>query len=159
MSKASVLVLALAFVVGLLHLGVHLHKIQVETAADYNYASVRQSVRRVRTGGMRGCILDRRGTVLADNRPSLSLVCHPAAFQRRTWEATAREMRASIDALTAVIGRAAPLTDGRIRSHVNRLLPLPLEVWRDLGVEELARFCEHEREFPGFSVQETAERT
>ena len=158
MSKASVFILALAFVVGLLHLGVHLYEIQVRTAADYNYASARQSVRRVRTGGMRGRILDRRGTVLADNRSSVSLVCHPAAFQRRTWEATAGEMRASIDVLTTVIGRTAPLTDGRIRSHVNRLLPLPLEVWRDLKADELARFCEHEREFPGFSVQETVER-
>ena len=158
MNRASVLILALVFIVGLLHLGVHLHEIQVETAADYNYASARQSVRRVRIGGMRGRILDRRGAVLADNRPSISLVCHPAAFQRRTWEATAGEMRASIDALAAVIGRTAPLTDGRIRRHVDRLLPLPLEVWRDLEADELARFCEHEREFPGFSVQETAER-
>lgn len=158
MSKASVLGLALVFIVGLLHLGVHLHEIQVETSADYNYASARQSVRRVRIGGMRGRVLDRRGMVLADNRSSVSLVCHPAAFQRKTWEATAREMRASIDALTTVIGRPAPLTERRIRRHVDRLLPLPLEVWRNLEVDELARFCEHEREFPGFSVQETAER-
>ena len=158
MSRVNVIALALVFLAGLLHLGVRLHEIQVETAADYNYASARQSVRRVRTGGMRGRILDRRGTVLADNRPSVSIVCHPAAFQRRTWEETAADMRASIDALAAVIGRSAPPTDERIRRHVARLLPLPLVVWDRLDARELARFCEHEREFPGFSVQETAER-
>ena len=158
MSRVNVIALALVFLAGLLHLGVRLHEIQVETAADYNYASARQSVRRVRTGGMRGRILDRRGTVLADNRPSVSLVCHPAAFQRRTWEETAEDMRASIDALAAVIGRSAPPTDERIRRHVARLLPLPLVVWDRLDARELARFCEHERDFPGFSLQESVER-
>ena len=158
MNRASALILALAFVVGLLHLGVRLHEIQVDTAADYNYASARQSVRRVRIGGMRGRILDCRGTVLADNRQTVSLVCHPAAFQRRTWERTAAEMSAAIEDLAKVIGRPAAVTDRKIRSHVDRLLPLPLEVWRDLGPAELARFCEREREFPGFSVQETSER-
>ena len=158
MSRVSAIVLALAFVAGLLHLAVCLHEIQVETAADYNYASARQSIRRVRTAGMRGRILDRRGTVLADNRTSLSLVCHPAAFQRKSWEETAAGMRAAIDALAQTVGRPAPLDDRRIRRHVDRLLPLPLEVWGDLSPSELARFCEREREFPGFSVQETVER-
>ena len=158
MNRVSAIVLALAFVAGLLHLGVRLYEIQVEATADYAYASARQSVRRVRTAGMRGRIFDRNGTVLADNRTTLSLVCHPAAFQRRTWEQTAAEMRAAIDAMAKVIGRPAPLTDGKIRRHVDRLLPLPLEVWGDLTAAELARFSERERELPGFSVQETVER-
>ena len=159
MSRASVIALATVFVVGLLHLGVRLYEIQVETAADYSYASMRQSVRRVRTSGVRGRILDRRGIVLADNRTSLSLVCHPAVFQRKSWEDTAAEIRKAVDALAKVIGCPAPLTDVKIRRHVNRLLPLPLVVWRNLKAAELARFCEHEREFPGFSVQESIERT
>ena len=158
MSRVSVFALAAAFVVGLLHLGVRLHEIQVETAADYNYASARQSIRRVRTAGARGRILDRHGIVLADNRTAVSLVCHPAAFQRRTWDGTAAEMRAAVDALAKAVGRPVPLTDRRIRRHVDRLLPLPLEVWGDLSDAELARFCEREREFPGFSVQEVVER-
>lgn len=158
MSRVSVCALALAFLVGLLHLGIRLYEIQVETAADYNYASARQSIRRVRTGGMRGRIVDRRGVVLADNRRTVSLICHPAAFQRKTWEQTVAEMRAAIDVLAKVIGRPVSLTDGRILRHVNRLLPLPLEVWRDFDAEALARFCEHEHEFPGFSIQESVER-
>ena len=158
MSRVSVLVLSLVFLVGLLHLGVRLHEIQVETAADYNYASARQSIRRIRVGGMRGRILDRGGAVLADNRATISVVCHPAAFQRKTWKETVAEMRRAIDGLAEVIGRPAALTDGQIRRHVDRLLPLPLAVWDRLDLRELARFCEHEREFPGFSVQEGVER-
>ena len=152
------LVSGAVFVGGILHLGVRLHEVQVETAADYNYASARQSIRRVRTGGMRGRIFDCRGTVLADNRKIVSLVCQPAAFQQKTWEGTAAKMRDAIDALAAALGRPASPTDAVIRRHVDRLLPLPLTVWRNLETEELARFCEHERDFPGFSIQEEAER-
>lgn len=158
MSRGSVLALAMAFVIGLLHLGVRLHEIQVRTAADYNYASARQSIRRIRTGGVRGRILDRQGRVLAGNRSTLSIVCHPAAFQRRTWEGTAAEMRTAIEAVAKALGSPVPLTEERIRRHVDRLLPLPLTVWSDLSSDELARFCEREREFPGFSIQETVER-
>ena len=152
------LALGAVFVSGLLHLGVRLHEIQVETAADYNYASARQSIRRVRTGGMRGRIFDRHGAVLADNRKVVSLVCHPAAFQQRTWEGTVTRMRDAIEALAVTIGRPVLPTDAAIRRHVDRLSPLPLTVWRDLGTEELARFCEHERDFPGFSVRVESER-
>ena len=152
------LVMGVVFVAGLLHLAVRLHEVQVETAADYSYASARQSIRRVRTGGPRGRIFDRRGTVLADNRKSLSLVCQPAAFQQRTWEGTAARMREAIDAVAASIGRTVSPTDAVIRRHVDRLLPLPFTVWRNLSAVELARFCEYEHEFPGFSVRDEDER-
>ena len=156
--RAVCLVAGAVFAAGLLHLGVRLYEVQVESAADYSYASVRQSVRRVRTAGARGRIFDRRGTVLADNRRTLSIVCNPAAFQQRTWEGTAAKIRAAIDELAAVVCRPASLTDAMIRRHVDRLLPLPLKVWRNLGTAELARFCEHERDFPGFSIREEDER-
>ena len=160
MSGCRVVCLAMGgvFVAGLLHLAVRLHEVQVETAADYNYASARQSIRRVRTGGPRGRIFDRRGTILADNRKSLSLVCQPAAFQQRTWEGTAARMREAIDAVAATIGRTVSPTDAVIRRHVDRLLPLPFTVWRNLSVVELARFCEHGHEFPGFAVRDEDER-
>ena len=152
------LVAGIVFAAGLLHLAVRLHEVQVETAADYNYASARQSVRRVRTGGVRGRIFDRHGAILADNRKIASLVCRPAAFQQRTWEGTAAKMRAAIDSVARTIGRDASPTDAVIRRHVDRLLPLPLTVWRNLSVVELARFCEHEHEFPGFEVRDEDER-
>ena len=156
--RAVCLAAGIVFAAGLLHLAVRLHEVQVETAADYNYASARQSVRRVRTGGVRGRIFDRHGAVLADNRKSVSLVCRPAAFQQRTWEGTAAKMRAAIDAIARTIGRDVSPSDAVIRRHVDRLLPLPFTVWRNLSVVELARFCEHGHEFPGFSVRDEDER-
>ena len=148
----------IVFAAGLLHLAVRLHEVQVETAADYNYASARQSVRRVRTGGVRGRIFDRHGAVLADNRKTVSLVCQPAAFQQRTWEGTAAKIRTAIDVIARTIGRDVSPSDAVIRRHVDRLLPLPLAVWRNLSAVELARFCEHEHEFPGFSIRNEDER-
>ena len=156
--KAICLMAGIVFVAGLLHLCVRLHEIQVEAAADYNFASARQSIRRVRTAGVRGRIFDRRGEVLADNRRSVSLVCHPAVFQQRTWEGTADRIRSAIESLSAVIGRSASVTEPMIRRHVDRLLPLPLTVCRNLSAAELARFCEHEHELSGFSVREEDER-
>ena len=156
--RAVCLAMGTVFTAGFLHLAVRLHEVQVETAADYNYASARQSIRRVRTSGVRGRIFDRHGAVLADNRKIVSLVCQPAAFQRRTWEGTAVEMCAAIDAVAAAIGRTVLPADAVIRRHVNRLSPLPFTVWRNLNAVELARFCEHEQEFPGFSVLDEDER-
>ena len=156
--RAACLAMGVVFSAGLLHLAVRLHEVQVETAADYRYASARQSIRRVRTGGVRGRIFDRRGAVLADNRKAVSLVCQPAAFQQRTWEGTAAKMRTAIDAVAAAIGRTVTPTDAVIRRHVDRLLPLPFTVWRNLSAAELARFCEREQDFPGFSVRDEDER-
>ena len=80
-SRAACVVTSVIFAFGLLQLGFRLKEIQVDGAADFSYASARQSVRRVQVGGRRGRILDRRGTALADNRTSLTIVCLPAAFQ------------------------------------------------------------------------------
>ena len=84
-SGLSCLLLAAAFAAGLLHLGVRLKEVQIDDSADYSYANARQSVRRVQTAGVRGCIVDRRGRVLAANRRSISVVCQPTVFQKRTW--------------------------------------------------------------------------
>jgi len=151
-------VLAAVFAVGLLQLGVRLKEVQVDGAADYSYASVRQSVRRMQDGGPRGRILDRHGRVLADNRLSLSIVCQPAEFQKRTWEATVAGISQAVERVAATIGRPSPLTGRAISRHVNQSLALPLPAWRDIGEDELAVFSEHADEFPGFSVTETEER-
>lgn len=148
----------IVFGMGLLHLGVRLREVQVEDSAAYSYASARQSVRRVRLAGLRGRILDRNNRVLADNRMSVSIVCHPVYFQRRTWKETTEGISAAINGCAAVVGKPSPLTAHRIRRHVDQALALPLFVWNDIGPDELARFVEHERDLPGFGLVEVGER-
>ena len=157
-SRLAGVVLALAFVLGLLHLGFRLWDVQVDAAADYGYASARQSVRRVQVGGERGRILDRRGNVLAGNRTSYSVVCHPASFQQRTWEATVDRIVKAVSNMAAVVGRPSPLDRHSIRRHVNQSLAMPLDAWRDISEREVARVAEHALENPGFAIRETSER-
>lgn len=149
---------AAAFVFGLTVLALRLKEVQIEDAADYGYANVRQSVRRIQTDGERGRIIDRNGVVLADNRKSVSIACNPAYFQKRTWEATVDGIEAALSNVAKVVGISSPLDRRSIRRHVNQSLAMPLVVLRDVGDVELSRFCEHDGELPGFSVLETEER-
>ena len=146
------------FAIGLIVLAVHLKEVQVVASPDYNYEKARQSVRRVQTAGMRGRILDRRGRVLADNRRCVSIVCNAAAYQKRSWDATTEAITEAIRQIGRVIGRDTHLTERSIRRHVNQSLAIPLVAWRDLTEEELARFAERERLYPGFSIVESEER-
>ena len=157
-SGFACILLGALFAAGLARLGVKLREIQVDEAAEYSYANIRQSVRRVQTTGVRGRILDRRGEVVAANRRSVSIVCQPSAFQERTWEGTAAGIEAAIDRIAAVIGRRSPVSPKTVRRHIRQSLAMPLFVWRDIGEGELAVFSEHEFEFPGFSVYESVER-
>ena len=157
-SGLSCLLLAVLFAAGLVHLGVRLKEVQIDESADYSYANVRQSVRRVQTAGARGRILDRRGRVLAANRRSISIVCRPAAFQKRSWDATATAIEEAMAAVASAIGRPSPLSAKAVRRHIRQSLAMPLFVWRDVGERELAVFSEREMDFPGFAVEETLER-
>ena len=153
--RYTCLAAAALFAAGLLQLGFRLKEIQVDDAASYSYASSRQSERRVQVGGRRGRIVDRNGVALAENLSSVSIVCHPSAFQKRTWEATVEAIVRAADSVAAAIGSPVPLDTRAIRRHVSQSLALPLVVWRDVGDRALAVFSEREREFPGFSVVET----
>ena len=157
-SGFACLCVAVTFVAGLVRLGMELKEIQIDDAAGYSYANIRQSVRRVQTAGLRGRILGRHGEVLAANRKSVSIVCQPSSFQKRTWEETAANIEAEVARIAAVIGKGSPLSPKAVRRHIRQSLAMPLVVWRDIGEGELAVFSEHEHEFPGFSVSESVER-
>ncbi len=146
------------FIVGLVVLAVNLKEVQIDAAPDYNYEKARQSVRRVQTAGPRGRILDRRGRVLADNRRCVSIVCNAAHFKKKTWDETTRAIIDEIDEIGEILGRSTRLTERSIRRHVNQALAIPLIAWRDVTDEELAKFSERDRLYPGFSVVESEER-
>ena len=149
---------AALFLLGFTVLAVKLKEVQVTDSAAYGYANARQSVRRVQTCGARGRILDRNGEVLAENRPSLSIVCYPESFQKKTWDETIDGIVGSAALVGAAIGRAPDCSEAAIRRHVRESLALPLVAFRDVGERELAVFSERESEFPGFQVCETDER-
>ena len=151
-------VLAAVFLFSLGLLAVRLKEVQVDDVADYNYAKTRQSIRRVQLGGVRGRILDRNGVVLADNRRSVSIVCLPEHFQKKSWKETIAAIESGIAVVSETIGRPSPVSSRTIARHVHQSLAMPLVVWRDIGELVLARFCEHERDLTGFTVVESEER-
>ena len=143
---------------GLCVLGLRLRDVQVDNAASSSLGAERQRVRVVRTGAPRGRILDRRGNVLADNRPSVSIAVMPEHFEQRTTAATVAAIATSVSNVAACINRPYPLTERTIRRHVQQSLAMPLEVWRDVSDTELARFCEHRWDFPGVVYLPSEER-
>ena len=160
---------AAAFAVGFLVLAFRLKMVQVDGAADATDGLRRQSIRRVQTEGVRGRILDCRGRVLADNRPSVSIVLNAGVFRQATWDETAAAITNALAAVADVVGRPSPLTERDIRRHLRQNLARPLTVWRDVDADALARFEEQDFRLPGhsadgarpsgFAVAETFERT
>ena len=158
-SDLSVLATGAVFVFGLVILGFRLAQVQLVDAAKYIEDGSRQAARKVQTAGPRGRIIARDGTVLADNRASVSIVLSPEGFQRRSWPDTVLAISNAVDEVSAVIGLPPPLSTDAIARHVRQQLARPLAVWRDVSEEAIARFSEHERDFPGFECVETEERT
>ena len=157
-SDLSVLAGGVIFVAGLVALGFRLAQVQLVDAAKYSYDGARQAIRAVQTAGPRGRILARNGTVLADNRASVSIAVNPEGFQRRSWNDTVLAISNAVDAVAATIGIPSSLTTNAIARHVRQQLARPLVVWRDVGDEAIARFAERAAEFPGFTCIETEER-
>ena len=157
-SDLSVMAVGVVMVAGLVALGFRLAQVQLVDAAKYSYDGARQSIRRVLTAGPRGRIIARDGTVLADNRASVSIVVNPESFQRRSWNDTVLAISNAVDEVSAVVALPASLTTNAIARHVRQKLARPLVVWRDVGDEAIARFAEHAFELPGFSCIETEER-
>ena len=157
-SDLSVLATGAIFVFGLLVLAIRLAQVQLVDAEKYAYDGGRQPMRTVQTAGPRGRIFARDGTMLADNRASVSIVVTPADFQRPTWTGTVLAISNAIDAVSEAVGLPPSLTTNVIARHVRQELARPLVVWRDVGDEAIARFSEREDDFPGFECIETEER-
>ncbi len=157
-SNLACYITAAIFVIGLSILLMRLKDVQVEDSASYNYASSRQSIRRIQTNGGRGRIFDAKGRVLADNETSISIVCDASGYQARTWDKTISDIAIAIDELGAIIGRKSTLLERDIRRHVNQSLALPIVVWSDVSEKELARFMEISYRYPAFSCEETEVR-
>ena len=117
-SDLSVLAVGVIFVAGLVALGFRLAQVQLVDAAKHSYDGARQAIRSVLTAGPRGRILARDGTVLADNRASVSIGVNPEGFQRRSWNDTVLAISNAVDAVAATIDMPSALTTNMIARHI-----------------------------------------
>ena len=150
--------LVVLFLLGFTVLAVKLYAIQVEGTAEMRHAAQEQSERRVRLAAPRGRILDCNGIVLAGSRPCVSIVCHCEYFQRRRWSDSAAEILAAVKEISLVTGLVPEVTEKDALRHLRLELSVPMTIWDDIDRFSFERFCEHSRDFPGFSVVEREER-
>ncbi len=137
--RALLAIALLAFSV----LEIALWRLQVSRGSDYRRDLARQSVRRVRVPGPRGCIYDRHGRILADNRPAYVLALYLEEIRpRRRGEPLIPRIVATLEDIAAVIGLPPQVTTNDLRAHIQRRLPLPLVAWRDLPEAAVARWAE-----------------
>ncbi len=105
------------------------------------------STRAVKIPAPRGNILDRKGVVLVDNRPSYNVALYLLEFQAgRNLKKLLSAVRQGVKTLEKRMkGLQMPpvnVNDRVVQVHYDRRGPLPLTVWNDLSPSALAAFEE-----------------
>lgn len=126
-----------------------LGRLQLTNSSRFNDRIQTQSLRRVRLPGIRGKIYDRNGLCLADNRPDYSIALYLENVRRPgPWSRTIDSAMGTVNDVSEMTG-LKPRTDrDDIRKHIHLRLPLPLVLWRDIGMVPMARFAEQATHLP-----------
>ena len=112
-----------------------------------------QSLRRVRLPGIRGKIYDRNDLCLADNRPDYSIALYLENVRRPgPWAKTVDHSMEVVDQVSEIIGLPPKVDRDDISKHIHLRLPLPLILWRDIGMQSMARFAEQAVDIPGVDL-------
>jgi penicillin-binding protein 2 len=148
--------LRLLLLVMLTALGVLVYSLwvlQVKQGSRYRSDQQQQSVRRVRLPGTRGEIYDRNRRPMAANRPSFAIALYLEELRRPgKWEKTIARVESTIRELSRRLGLESTVTREDIRKHIQRSLPLPFLVWRDVSDPVLARWAEQASHLPGVDI-------
>ena len=137
-----------------------------------------QSFRTVRIPAIRGKILDRHGTALAENQPSYNVILYLddlreefkkewsrtrpqqrgarlALPQRRAMESQARYRVASniVQHIATILQQPVPFSYGDFMKHYTNQLALPLPVLVNLNQQQVARLLESSVNPPGVDLE------
>jgi penicillin-binding protein 2 len=163
--------LTLAICAGLLLLLAALFHVQVLSAHRFQASQISQSFRTVRVPAVRGKILDRHGTPLADNRPSYQVNVYledlrplfqatfaRATAGRRLSSAHRTELGRHVRYLVAsnlvhsvgeYLDQPVPLGVDLFHKHYEQRLALPMAILTDLNPNQVSRFVEQSPNLPG----------
>jgi penicillin-binding protein 2 len=145
--------LLVVFLSALVFLSAFLWRVQVANSDRYEVDLTKQSIRRVRLPGVRGCMYDRNGQALADNRPSHGVALYLEELRKPgPWNKTIDHVENVISQLSKIIDLPPEMKRDDIRQHIRRRLPLPLLVWRELSDPALARLVESGLSIPGVDI-------
>jgi penicillin-binding protein 2 len=133
--------------VGALVLVVRLFDLQVLGVDEYTLQSERNRIRREWVNAPRGLIVDRNGVVLADSRPSFTVLAVPGELLPRAH---------SLQLLAELL--EAPAEEVRERLE-NVPSQVPRVVRRDVPFAQVSRIAEREEDLPGVSLEVTNVRS
>ena len=172
--------LAITMFVGCVILCVGLWYIQIVSAREYRENLHSQVLRTVRVPAVRGKIVDRNGTPIADNRPIYNLDLYLADLSpafRSNYTRLKKELQpaperramvqrwARFRAITNITGRVSSWLDRPIQiaetdfnRHWNTVRALPLPIMRDLTRSQIARFAEKPQSIRGLDLRVEALR-
>jgi penicillin-binding protein 2 len=132
---------------------------QVVGGAEREKEIARQSIRRVRKPAIRGRILTADGVVLAENRPEFNVVFHLSEMRKPgPGKRTIEHVIASVERVAEAIGRTNPLTEEKIRWHINHRPALPMTIFPALDQRELASASEMVPPVKGMEITTTPTR-
>ena len=144
---------------GLLFLLVNLFHVQILERDRYGDRDQAQSLRRIRLPAARGEIVDRNGSVLANNRPSYDIAISLDQLGRISKrQNVARLAESHIVAASQLLGLPVPVTEQVVSNQYARRSPLPMPLWRDLPPPIVASFIEHADSWPGMGLLVTPVR-
>jgi penicillin-binding protein 2 len=122
-------------------------QLQILQGEYFLHLSEQNRLRSLRTKSLRGKILDRHGSVLADNRVAYTLMAIPADLPPRD------ELVPLLRRLNIAIDPEIP----RPRQRAAALKPVPIQ--RDFPRDQVAYFAEHRMDFPGMFIEVEPLRT
>jgi penicillin-binding protein 2 len=120
-----------------------LFDLQVLGGHDYQLQSERNRIRREFVSAPRGLILDRNGVVLADSRPSYTVLGVP------------RQVLPNPECLS-LLSELIEVPEEKIKDRLRSSPPrLPRVVKHDIGFSQVSRIAERAEELPGVSLEVT----
>ncbi len=151
--------LGLLMALGMGYLVFVLYGIQIRDTRTYASAQEMHTFRRVRLPATRGRILDCRGRVVADNRPSFCISLYIEEMREPgPWSNTVNRVDGMIDKLSQFLDSPRIVDRDGIWAHIYRRRAIPLVAFDGLCDRAVARFSENAGKFPGADISVRAER-
>jgi penicillin-binding protein 2 len=172
--------LAIIMFIGCVVLGIGLWYIQIVSARHYRENLHAQALRTVRVPAVRGKIVDRHGSAIAQNRPIFNLDLYLADLspyfrtnyrrikeilkpppEQRPWLQRAARYQAITNITERVsrwLSHPIEIDETNFNRHFSTERALPLPIMRDLSTEQVARFAEKPQSIPGLDLRVEALR-
>lgn len=124
-----------------------LYQLQLIYTEEYGRKSEENSVRMIPREPVRGCIYDRNGVLVVDNRPAFTVTIMPSEFDPRR-----------IPHLAQLLDLAPEFVRDRIRNGEAYSRFAPVKIRRDIDFRRLSVLEEHSDRFPGVDYQVDSKR-